>query len=120
MPTGAVEQQHGMGAPGDVPADLIKMELHGVSIGIGQSEPGRLAARRADGPEQIGILVALVGGLPRSGAAPGPLPDNAVLLPDTGLVLLPNLNRLALGQVPHVRAQRAREVFLNAAITSAS
>ena len=74
---------------------------------------------RADGAEQIGALVALIGRLPGPRAAPGPLPDEAVLLADPGLVLEPDLDRLALGKVGEVGLQRGGEVFLNAAIVSA-
>ena len=72
------------------------------------------------GVGNYGRFVALVGRLPRSRAAPGPLPHDAVLLADAGLVLEPDLDRLALGQVGKVRAQRAREVFLYASTISPS
>ena len=96
------------------------MELHGLGVGEGQGERRADAARRADGAEQVGALVALVGRLARPRAAPGPLPDEAVLLADPGLVLEPDLDRRALGQVGEMRLQRAREVFLNASMISAS
>ena len=68
------------------------MGLHGLGVGEGQGEGRADAARWADGAEQIGALVALVGRLPRPRAAPGPLPDEAVLLADPGLVLEPDLD----------------------------
>jgi hypothetical protein len=40
------------------------------------------APRRADRAEQISVVIALIGGLSRSGSAPGPLADEAVLLTD--------------------------------------
>jgi hypothetical protein len=65
-----------------------------------------------DGAEQIGALVALVGRLSGPRAASGPLPHEAVLLPDPGFVLEPDLDWRPLGQSGQMRAQRAREVFL--------
>jgi hypothetical protein len=93
------------------------MELHGLGVGEGERERGSGAARRADGAEQIGALVALVGRLPGPRATPGPLPDNAVLLADAGLVLEPDLEGRLLRQIGQVGTQRAREVFLNASMT---
>jgi hypothetical protein len=40
------------------------------------------------------------------------LPHEAVLLPDPGFVLEPDLDWRPLGQIGQMRAQRAREVFL--------
>jgi hypothetical protein len=57
-------------------------ELHHVGVGIGK-RPGRSDAPRwADRAEQISVVIALIGGLSRSGSAPGPLADEAVLLTD--------------------------------------
>ena len=63
------------------------MKLHHVGVGVGQSERGADAAGGADRAEQIGVVVALVGGLARSRSTPGPLADKPVLLADAGLVL---------------------------------
>ena len=51
MPSGAVEQQHGVGARGDVARDFVEMELH--HVGVGQRQRRADPARRADGAEQI-------------------------------------------------------------------
>jgi hypothetical protein len=93
-------------------ADLIDVKLHGFGVGKGQRECRSRSARRADGAEQIGTRVALVGGLAGPRAAPGPLPDDAVLLTDARLVLEPYLDGRALRQIGQMRLQRAREVFL--------
>src|SRR5215204_2640786 len=50
--------------------------------GHGERRAG--AARRADGAEQVGAFVALIGGLAWARAAPRPLPHEAVLLADAG------------------------------------
>ena len=82
-----VEQQHGVGALGDVARDFVEVELHHVSVGMRQREGRADAAGRADRAEQIGVIIALVGGLPWPRSAPGPLANLAVLLTDAGLVL---------------------------------
>lgn len=65
-----------------------------------------LAVRRADRPEQPGILVALVSRLAWPRAAPaGPLAA------DAGFVLEPDLDRLALGWMADMGNQDAEEVF---------
>ncbi len=109
-----------MGTTLDVPADLIDVELHGKGVGKRQRQAGTFSFRRADGAEQIGVLVALIGRLPRAGPAFCPEPDNPVLLPDPRFVLKPDLDRLALGEVGDGGGQRPREVFLNAVTVAAS
>ncbi len=66
---------------------LIEVTLHGVGVGEGQRQCGAHAARRADGAEQIGALVALVCRLDRPCAAARPPPREAILLADPRLVL---------------------------------
>src|SRR3984957_3010813 len=61
-----------------------RWELHHVSVGVGQREGRTNAAGRADRAKQIGVVVALVGGLARACPAPGPLPNLAVLLANPG------------------------------------
>ena len=97
---------------GDMAADFIEMKLHGLGIGKRQRQRRPGSPRRADGAEQVGALVALVGGLSWPRATPRPLADDAVLLADAGFVLEPDLDRCSLGQIGQMRAQRAGEVFL--------
>jgi hypothetical protein len=47
-----------------VARDFVKMELHRLGIGVRQSERCAFSVSRADGAEEIDVLVALVGGLP--------------------------------------------------------
>ena len=65
VPSGAVEQQDGMGAPPDRAGDLVEVKLHRLRVGEGQRQGGAGAAGRADRSEQVSALIALVGGLTR-------------------------------------------------------
>ena len=100
--------------------NFVEVELHHVGIGIGQREGRPDAAGRADRAEQIGVVIALVGGLPWPRSAPGPLPNLAVLLADAGLVFKPDFDRRRLGQAADMSLQRAREVFLKASTVRSS
>ena len=106
-----------MGALGDVARDFVEVELHHVSVGVGQHEGRPDAAGRADRAEQIGVVVALVGGLPWPRSAPGPLPNLAVFLADAGLVFKPDFNRRRLGQAAAdrgiCRARVGRAAIIN-------
>lgn len=110
MPAGPVQQQHSVGALGDSGGNLVDVELHGLGIGEGQRQAGTDAPGRADGAEQIGAFVALVGGLYRPCAASGSLPNQAVLLADASLVLEPDLDRLSTGYAADMSFEQARDV----------
>ncbi len=101
-------------------ADLVEVKLHGFGVGERQRECGSRAARRADGAEEVGALIALIGRLPGPSSASGPLPDDTVLLADAGFVLEPDFDRRSLRQVGKMGAQCAREVFLYASTISPS
>lgn len=77
-------------------ADLVEVELHGRSVGKQQRHGCSLAARRADGAEQVYALIALVGGLPGPRATARPLLHDTVLLANSGFILKPHLDGLAL------------------------
>ena len=96
------------------------MKLHHVGVGVGQREGGADAPRWADRAEQIGVVIALIGGLPWPRSTPGPLPNLPVLLADPGLVLKPDLDRRRLRQAFEMSFQRAREIFLNASTIRSS
>jgi hypothetical protein len=117
VPAGAVEQQDGMRSFSDGAGDFIEVELHGFGIGVGESQGSACAAGRADRAEQIGALIALVGWLSGPRSALGPLPYEAILLADPRLVLEPDLDGLSPRKAAQMRAQRGREVFLNASMT---
>jgi hypothetical protein len=83
----------------------------------GQHEGGALAPPGADGAEQVGVGVSLIGGQAGAGSLLRPDPGATVLLAQPGFILEPDLDPLALGQTGYVGRERAREVFLNASIT---
>jgi hypothetical protein len=87
VPPSAIEQQHGVGSLSHVARNFVEVKLHHVGVGIGQRQCGPDASRRTDRAEQIGVVVALVGGLPWPRSSPGPLADEPVLLADPRLVL---------------------------------
>jgi hypothetical protein len=87
VPSGPVEDENGVGALGDMARDFVEVERHHGGVGIRQGEGRPDAAGGADRAEQIGVVIARVGGLPWPRSAPGPLPNLAVLLADAGLVL---------------------------------
>jgi len=109
-----------MSAPRDALADFVEVKLHRLGIGERQSQRRAGAPGRTDGAEQIGRLVALIGGQARPCASPGPDPGLPVLLTDPGLVLEPDLYGLVFGDVAQVRGERGGEVFLNISITCSS
>lgn len=87
------------------------MGLHDVGVCEGRGQRRADAAGRANRPEEMGAFIALVGRLARLGSALGPSPDKAILLADAGLVLKPELDSLASGDVGEMGFQRRREVF---------
>jgi hypothetical protein len=105
---------------GDMAGDFVEVELHRLGVGVGQGERRADAARRADGAEQVGVVVALIRGLTRPRPPSGPLPDLAVLLADAGFVLEPDFDRRRVRQAVEMGAQGAREIFLKASTIRSS
>jgi hypothetical protein len=62
----------------------------------GKGERRADAAGRANRPEQIGVVVELVGGLARPRSAPDPLPGLAILVADARFVLKPDFESALL------------------------
>src|SRR5215207_3533089 len=120
VPSGAVDGQHGMGARGDVGADLGQVQVHHVGVGERQHERGASAAGWADRAEQVGPGIALVPRRRRPGAALGPHPGQRALLADAGLVLPPEFQRLAAGALRQRRVYEGGEVALKDAWAAAS
>ncbi len=120
MPSGAVEQQDGVGALGDVARDFLEMELHGLGVGEGQRQRSADASGGTNGAKEIRAFIALIGGLARPRSSLGPLTHKAVLLADAGFILEPDLDRRRRRQAVEMGAQRAREVFLKASTICSS
>ena len=87
MPARAIEDKRGVRAGGYGFGDFLKMLVHGFSVGVRHNEPRPYAPVRADGPEQIGPLIARIahGAGPRSFSRPNPCQRS--LLSNSRLIL---------------------------------
>jgi hypothetical protein len=99
-------------ALGDMARDLVDMKLHHCCVGVGERQRRALAFGRADRAAEVGVLVALIGGLTRTRSAARPLPHEAVLLADARFVLEPDFDRRLRRKGGQMRLQRRFEVFL--------
>src|SRR4029077_18289570 len=91
VPSGPVEQKYGVASRLHVLGDLIEMQLHRLSVALGQDKAGRLAVLRTDRAEDVGRGGALVARRGRTCSAPGPAAGDLVLLADARLVGKPDL-----------------------------
>jgi hypothetical protein len=66
VPSGVVHEQHRVRCDGDMAADFVEIELHGVGVGPKQSERCAFCARRRHDTEEIGAYIV---GQPIDGAA---------------------------------------------------
>ena len=96
VPTGLVEDHHGVGICGNLGRDLGQMQVHGRGVDIGQDEGRSPAAGWAHRSEDVGGLITLVARLMRPGAAASPLAGQGALLADPAFVLEPELEPPAL------------------------
>jgi hypothetical protein len=91
------------------------MQRHCGGVATRQDEAGGAALSWADGAEDVGRAGSLIVRCRGPRPAPRPSPSDLVLLADAGLVLKPDLYRLAgriaLGDL----VEALGEVFLNAA-----
>ena len=118
--TCAVEHEGGVGARGNLPADLGQMQRHDLGVGGWDDEGHRGAALWTDGAEDVGPFVALVARRARPRSTPSPDAGQRALLADARLVLEPDFNGLIFGMVGEPRDDRRGEVFLNASWASSS
>src|SRR5258708_20258425 len=96
------------------------MQSHRGGIGGWQDKTGPGSSRRTDRAEDVGRAGALIVWRRGPRSAPRPAPGDLVLLPDPGLVLEPDLYRLARRVALGDLVEAGGEVFLNAARASAS
>ncbi len=116
MPSGLIENEDSVRAGGDIAADLVKMQLHGLGVGVGHHQRSAGITRGANRTEQIGIARAKVGGESRTGAGFGPYPCPLGLLTNAHLILEPDLyGGVWCERRPDI-GDFAREVFLKAAM----
>ena len=73
VPSSAVHQQHRVSARRDAAGNFLDVLLHRFSVGVRHRDRRAFSARQADGAEELGVLVALVGGLARARALARPL-----------------------------------------------
>jgi hypothetical protein len=94
VPACAVGDHGGVNMGGECGADFIEVQLHHGGVGVGQNQADGTIALRAEGAEDIGILVAGIDRHGRSRAFGGPAVGAAAFLPDAGFILAPKLNGL--------------------------
>ena len=78
------------------------------AFAAGMIRPAAHLTLRTDRAEQVGPGVAAVAGRPGPGAAPRPDPGQRALLADAGLILEPDLDRLAAGVLGQRRTSSAK------------
>jgi hypothetical protein len=88
------------------------MQLHHPRVDIGERARRALAPGRTDRAKQIGVFVALIGGLTRTCSTPSPLPDQAILLADAGFVLEPDFDGRSRRRIGQMRLPRRVDVLL--------
>ena len=120
MPAGLIEQHNGMGSRRHRSGDFFQMQHHRSGIAAWQDEASSTPLGRADGAEDVGRAGALIVRCRGSRPAPRPAPGDLVLLADPGLILKPDLYRLAGRVALGDLVEALGEVFLNAARASAS
>src|SRR5260221_3333782 len=95
VPTGTIEDHHGMGISGDLAADLAEVMVHRGGMADWHDQRRRFALHWADRAKHIGRGEAEVLWCHRSAAGLPPHPGQAVLLADASLVLKPYLDSRA-------------------------
>jgi hypothetical protein len=103
-----------MCAGGDLVADRVQMQRHGLGIGCRHDKTCRDAPLGTGGTEEIGPVITPIAGRAWPRAAPGPDTGQRALLADPRFVLEPDFDRLALGVAGERRRNGRGKVFLNA------
>jgi hypothetical protein len=115
VPSGLIEQQHGMGSRRYRAGDLGQMQAHRRGVAAWQDKGRAFALLGTDRAENIGRGGALIARGGGAGSPPRPSARDLVLLPDARLVGKPHLYRLA-GRIALPDRRQARgKLFLKAA-----
>jgi hypothetical protein len=121
VPSGLVQQQHGMPAGFHRAGQLGKVQAHRLDVAARQYKPGRLAQPGADRTEDVAGRGPLILGCRRPATPQSPAPGDGVLLAHTGLIGEPDLY---VGQVDaftaRERCQAGSKRFLKSSIAPAS
>jgi len=112
VPSGLVENEHGMCSGIDGVADFSKVFLHRLGVAIGKDETSTLALLRTDRAEDVGPHRALIVRSRRPGSSPRPSARDLVLLAYSGFVRPPDFDiRAGRAFLPDL-CQSGGEVFL--------
>ena len=87
MPASTVERDHGVRTHSDLCADLLEMQMHGLSVDVGQDQRCSNPAGGTHSTEDVGPCVALIPRCPRAAARFCPDIGQAALLADPGFIL---------------------------------
>ena len=111
MPTGTVQNQHGMCPWRHPRADFLQVQVHRVGIGGRQDQSGSGIAAGTDRTENISPFVTLVAWRRRAAAPLGPKVSQAALLTDPRLVLPPELEGPVAGPIGNDLRNKVVEVL---------
>src|SRR5580658_2458913 len=120
MPSCTVADQHGMSVRGDHCTDLAEVLVHRFGVDRRHYDGGTDGALGTNGTEEVDGVMAVVAHHRR--ARTDRCPDIGVssLLTDSGLILEPDLDRLAGGGLRQGLGDQAAKVFLKAACAAGS
>lgn len=116
MPSGLIENDHGMSAAFNRGADLAKMRLHGVSVTPRHDETSTFPFCRADGAKNVSPLCALIMRGAGTCSSPRPAAGNLVFLPNSGFILEPDFYLRGSSKPVPDRCQLGGEVFLKSSM----
>src|SRR5215204_6269607 len=113
VPSGPVDEEHGMGSRRHLGCDLGQVQVHGFGVAGRQDQSSSLALARADGAEDVGRGRALIVWCRGPRPPPGPPPRDLILLADARLVREPDLYPARSDALlPRDLVQARREAFL--------
>ena len=112
VPSGLIEQQHGVLAWADHGGDLGEVQVHRPAVAEGQDQGRALGLARTDGTEDVGRGVALILRRRWPGAAPRPAAGELVLLAYASLIGEPDFQGIEADcLIRGDTRQRGGEVF---------